>query len=95
MNRSYIIITDSVEFRKKRHRSASRCWSCGTLQSVPEAVDAGTVTLVGTSREKIVCEAAKLLDNKDSYEAMSFAHNPYGDGQSSQRIVKVIGSDGR
>ena len=45
-----------------------------------EAVDAGTVRLVGTDTAKIVAEARILLDNPDAYASMSWAHNPYGDG---------------
>ncbi len=95
MNRSYIIITDSGGVQEEAPSLGKPVLVMRDTTERPEAVDAGTVKLVGTSREKIVCEAAKLLDNKDAYEEMSFAHNPYGDGQSSQRIVKVIGSDGR
>jgi UDP-N-acetylglucosamine 2-epimerase (non-hydrolysing) len=53
----------------------------------PEAVEAGTVKLVGTDRRKIVTEVSRLLTDADAYAAMSRAHNPYGDGQAARRIV--------
>jgi UDP-N-acetylglucosamine 2-epimerase (non-hydrolysing) len=56
----------------------------------PEAVDAGTVILVGTDEDKIVNEAEKLLNNKEFYKKMSTLHNPYGDGKASERIVEFI-----
>jgi len=56
----------------------------------PEAIEAGTVKLVGTDKEKIVIEAQKLIDDKKEYEKMSKAHNPYGDGKACEKIVKFI-----
>ena len=56
----------------------------------PEAVDAGTVKLVGTDQVKIVSEAYRLLDDTAAYEAMSRAHNPYGDGHAARYIVDAI-----
>jgi UDP-N-acetylglucosamine 2-epimerase (non-hydrolysing) len=56
----------------------------------PEAVAAGTVKLVGTSRQVIVDETLNLLSNPADYERMSQAHNPYGDGQAVGRIVKAV-----
>ncbi|MEM7568934.1 MAG: UDP-N-acetylglucosamine 2-epimerase, partial [Pseudomonadota bacterium] len=56
----------------------------------PEAVDAGTVKLVGTNTQRITEETSRLLDDENVYTAMSQAHNPYGDGKAAQRIVEVI-----
>jgi len=56
----------------------------------PEAVDAGTVILVGTDKEKIVSEANALLKDNEKYNQMSKLHNPYGDGLACQRIVEFI-----
>jgi len=56
----------------------------------PEAVVAGTVKLVGTAREAIVKECLNLLNNPADYLRMSQAHNPYGDGQATQRIVDTV-----
>ncbi|HIP33465.1 MAG TPA: UDP-N-acetylglucosamine 2-epimerase (non-hydrolyzing), partial [Bacteroidia bacterium] len=56
----------------------------------PEAVDAGTVILVGTDTNKIISETENLLKNKKQYNNMSQLHNPYGDGNASKRIVAFI-----
>jgi UDP-N-acetylglucosamine 2-epimerase (non-hydrolysing) len=56
----------------------------------PEAINAGTVRLVGTDRNRIVANVSELLDNESSYEAMSKAHNPYGDGNACARIISIL-----
>ena len=56
----------------------------------PEAVDAGTVLLVGTDTNKIIQETNNLLNNVDNYNAMSMLHNPYGDGTACKKIVDHI-----
>lgn len=59
----------------------------------PEGVEAGTAHLIGTDEDRIVAEVARLLDEPAVYDAMARAHNPFGDGQASRRIVEVIKSD--
>ncbi|MGN6355947.1 MAG: non-hydrolyzing UDP-N-acetylglucosamine 2-epimerase [Novosphingobium sp.] len=59
----------------------------------PEGVTAGTAKLVGTDANAIVSEISTLLDDKAAYEAMSRAHNPFGDGQASRRIVEILGRE--
>jgi UDP-N-acetylglucosamine 2-epimerase (non-hydrolysing) len=59
----------------------------------PEGVTAGTAKLVGTDADRIVSEISTLLDDKAAYEAMSRAHNPFGDGQASRRIVEILGRE--
>ena len=56
----------------------------------PEAVDAGTVILVGADRERIVANVCELLENDATYKCMSRAHNPYGDGNACERIIDVL-----
>ena len=56
----------------------------------PEAVNSGTVKLVGTDPNSIIREAQILIDNDEEYAKMSTAHNPYGDGKASEKIVKFI-----
>ena len=56
----------------------------------PEAVDSGTVKLVGTDYNKIVNELSRLLEDKDCHDSVSKAVNPYGDGKSSERVVKIL-----
>ncbi|MBV1690616.1 UDP-N-acetylglucosamine 2-epimerase (non-hydrolyzing) [Novosphingobium sp. G106] len=59
----------------------------------PEGVAAGTAKLVGTDADRIVSEISTLLDDKAAYEAMARAHNPFGDGQTSRRIVEILGRE--
>ncbi len=61
----------------------------------PEGVAAGTARLVGTSAERIVTEISTLLDDRVAYEAMARAHNPFGDGQTSRRIVELLANEVR
>jgi UDP-N-acetylglucosamine 2-epimerase (non-hydrolysing) len=56
----------------------------------PEAVDAGTVELVGANKERIVSGVSRLLDDEARYSKMSHAHNPYGDGKACERILTVL-----
>jgi UDP-N-acetylglucosamine 2-epimerase (non-hydrolysing) len=56
----------------------------------PEAVDAGTVVLVGANRDRIVANVSELLDDDATYKRMSRAHNPYGDGKACERIIDVL-----
>ena len=56
----------------------------------PEAVNAGTVKLVGTNENLIIENVTKLLLDENEYKKMNIAHNPYGDGKASQRIVKYL-----
>jgi UDP-N-acetylglucosamine 2-epimerase (non-hydrolysing) len=55
----------------------------------PEAVEAGTARLIGTDTDEIVAATTQLLENASDYEQMARAHNPFGDGQASQRIVEA------
>jgi UDP-N-acetylglucosamine 2-epimerase (non-hydrolysing) len=59
----------------------------------PEAVDAGTVKLVGTNIQLIIKSVSELLDSIELYNKMSFAHNPYGDGEACKRILVGIAND--
>ncbi len=56
----------------------------------PEAVEAGTVILVGTDTNKIISHTQELLDDSEAYQQMSSLHNPYGDGKACQRIIEFI-----
>ena len=56
----------------------------------PEAVDEGTVRLVGTDAQKIVGEVQRLLNSEEDYQRMARAHNPYGDGKAAGRIIDTI-----
>ena len=56
----------------------------------PEAVEAGTVELVGNDTGKIISSTVRLLEDAEHYQKMSIAHNPYGDGRASERIISVL-----
>ncbi|MDN5054613.1 non-hydrolyzing UDP-N-acetylglucosamine 2-epimerase [Aliarcobacter butzleri] len=90
MNKSYFIITDSGGVQEEAPSLGKPVLVMRNTTERPEAVKAGTVKLVGTSKENIIKEAQKLLDDKVEYEKMSKAHNPYGDGNACKKIVNFI-----
>lgn len=90
MDRAHLIITDSGGVQEEAPSLGKPVLVMRETTERPEAVEAGTVRLVGTSREKIVSEAHRLLTDENEYAAMSRAHNPYGDGKAVQRIVESI-----
>jgi UDP-N-acetylglucosamine 2-epimerase (non-hydrolysing) len=90
MNRSYLIITDSGGVQEEAPSLGKPVMVMRDTTERPEAVTAGTVILVGTDRQKIVAIAHQLLTDKPAYEAMTRAHNPYGDGKAAERIVAQI-----
>ncbi len=90
MNQSYLIITDSGGVQEEAPSLGKPVLVMRDTTERPEAVDAGTVILVGTNKERIIKEAQKLLNDEESYEGMSKLHNPYGDGKACQRIVEYI-----
>lgn len=90
MNRSKLIITDSGGVQEEAPSLGKPVLVMRDTTERPEAVEAGTVILVGTNKEKIVAEALDLLNNEDRYVKMTSLHNPYGDGKSAQRIVEFL-----
>lgn len=90
MNKSYVLLTDSGGIQEEAPSLGKPVLVMRDTTERPEALDAGTVKLVGTSISTIVCELTNLLSNEDEYRAMSFAHNPYGDGKACQRICNVL-----
>ncbi len=90
MNKSYFIITDSGGVQEEAPSLGKPVLVMRDTTERPEAVEAGTVKLVGTSKEIIIKEAQKLLDDENEYNIMSKAHNPYGDGKACERIVEFI-----
>ena len=90
MKRSFIIITDSGGIQEEAPSLGKPVLVMRDVSERPEAIEAGTVKLVGTKREVIVGECLHLLDSKSAYAKMSKAHNPYGDGKASQRIISEI-----
>jgi UDP-N-acetylglucosamine 2-epimerase (non-hydrolysing) len=92
MDKSYLIITDSGGVQEEAPSLGKPVLVMRDTTERPEAIEAGTVILVGTNKDKIVDEANKLLNDTFAYKAMSKLHNPYGDGMASQRIVSYIRS---
>lgn len=90
MDKSKLVITDSGGVQEEAPSLGKPVLVMRNTTERPEAVDAGTVILVGTDEEKIVKETMDLLQNPNRYGQMSKLHNPYGDGRASERIVDFI-----
>ncbi|NDV84918.1 non-hydrolyzing UDP-N-acetylglucosamine 2-epimerase [Bacteroides sp. 51] len=90
MERSYLILTDSGGVQEEAPGLGKPVLVMRTTTERPEAVDAGTVKLVGTDVDKIVEGVSHLLNSKEEYDKMSKAVNPYGDGKASIRIVSFF-----
>jgi UDP-N-acetylglucosamine 2-epimerase (non-hydrolysing) len=90
MDLSFLVITDSGGIQEEAPSLGKPVLVMRDVTERPEAVAAGTVKLVGTDRQLIVRECTHLLDAPDAYAIMSRAHNPYGDGKASGRIVDEI-----
>ena len=89
-NKSYMILSDSGGIQEEAPSLGKPVLVLRDTTERPEGIEAGTLKLVGTDEEKIYQEAKKLLTDKDEYEKMSKASNPYGDGHASERIVDAI-----
>lgn len=92
MNRAKIIITDSGGVQEEAPSLGKPVLVMRDTTERPEAVEAGTVLLVGTNRERIVYEALRLVNDTNAYAVMSKLHNPYGDGKAAGRIVEYLKS---
>lgn len=90
MEKSNIVLTDSGGIQEEAPGLGKPVLVMRDTTERPEALEAGTVKLVGTNYSKIVKEVSALLDNQDYYEKMSKAVNPYGDGLACSRIVKIF-----
>jgi len=94
LDKSYLVITDSGGIQEEAPSLGKPVLVMREKTERPEAVDAGTVILVGTNKNKIVEEANTLITNKEAYLKMSKTHNPYGDGSAAQRIVEFLEKHG-
>lgn len=92
MRRAHLLITDSGGVQEEGPSLGKPILVLREKTERPEAVEAGTVKLVGTDEARIVAEAEALLDNPALYAAMTRVHNPYGDGHASARISSAIRS---
>jgi UDP-N-acetylglucosamine 2-epimerase (non-hydrolysing) len=93
MMRSELILTDSGGIQEEAPSLGKPVLVMRDTTERPEAVQAGTVLLVGTDIEKIVSNVNQLLNNYEVYSAMSGAHNPYGDGTAVEKIISVLSKD--
>ena len=85
-----MIITDSGGVQEEAPSLGKPVLVMRDTTERPEAVEAGTVLLVGTNKELIVSETQDLLNNEQRFEKMSKLHNPYGDGNACKRVVEFI-----
>jgi UDP-N-acetylglucosamine 2-epimerase (non-hydrolysing) len=91
MRRCRLIITDSGGIQEEAPSLGKPVLVLRDKTERPEAVEAGTVKLVGTAEDRIVEEAARLLDDGAEYARMTRVHNPYGDGRACERIAEILG----
>ena len=91
--RSYLILTDSGGIQEEAPSLGKPVLVMRDTTERPEGIKAGTLKLVGTSEEVIYREFTKLLNNKNAYDAMSKASNPYGDGHACERIAEILVND--
>ena len=90
MSKATVLLTDSGGVQEEAPGLGKPVLVMRNTTECPEAVDSGTVKLVGTDYDRIISETGKLLDSKDYYNQMSRAINPYGDGKASIRIADIL-----
>ena len=93
MEKSYIVLTDSGGIQEEAPGLGKPVLVMRDTTERPEAVEAGTVRLVGTDADAIVSNVNLLLDNPDLYRRMSETHNPYGDGHACERILAAVSGE--
>lgn len=90
MDRATLVVTDSGGVQEEAPSFGKPVLVTRDTTERPEAIEAGTATLVGTDHAALVRRVSTLLDNADEYNVMAQAHNPYGDGQASRRILDAL-----
>ncbi|WP_286226140.1 non-hydrolyzing UDP-N-acetylglucosamine 2-epimerase [Polynucleobacter sp. HIN7] len=90
LKKCYLVLTDSGGIQEEAPSLGKPVLVMRDVTERPEAVEAGTVRLVGANQEQIFSNVSVLLESQHNYESMSKAHNPYGDGNASERIVQVL-----
>jgi UDP-N-acetylglucosamine 2-epimerase (non-hydrolysing) len=93
MKRSYLVLTDSGGIQEEAPAFGKPVLVLRNVTERPEAVEAGTVKVIGTDKEKMLQKVTDLLEDKGQYEKMSKAINPYGDGKASKRIAGALLND--
>ena len=87
---AHLVLTDSGGVQEEAPALGKPVLVMRETTERPEGVEAGTALLVGANADRIVSETNRLLDDHDHYQAMSRAHNPFGDGRASERIARII-----
>lgn len=90
MNDSYLILTDSGGIQEEAPSLGKPVLVLRNETERPEAVEAGTVKIIGTQKDKIISSVEMLVNDKTEYDKMAHAVNPYGDGKASYRIVEIV-----
>ncbi len=90
LKHSYLVLTDSGGIQEEAPSLGKPVLVMRETTERPEAVEAGTVEIVGSNKKNIIKGVSRLLNNKKHYQKMSRAHNPYGDGLACKRIVDVL-----
>ena len=90
MKHSHLVLTDSGGLQEEAPGLGKPVLVLREVTERPEAVEAGTVKVIGTARERVVAETTRLLENAAEYERMAQATNPYGDGNAAERIVSAL-----
>lgn len=90
LKHSYLVLTDSGGIQEEAPSLGKPVLVMRDVTERPEAVDAGTVELVGANKERIITGVSRLLENEAHYSKMSHAHNPYGDGKACDRILTAL-----
>ena len=90
MNKAYLIVTDSGGLQEEAPTLGKPVLVVREETERPEGIEAGTAKLVGTEYDNIYKNLDLLLSNKDEYEKMAKAVNPYGDGQAAKKIVDTL-----
>ena len=89
----HLVLTDSGGIQEEAPSLGKPVLVMREVTERPEAVNAGTVRLVGAHRDRIFAGVRELLDDPEAYRQMSRAHSPYGDGKSSEKIIEILGAD--
>jgi UDP-N-acetylglucosamine 2-epimerase (non-hydrolysing) len=90
LSRAHLVLTDSGGVQEEAPSAGVPVLVLRDVTERPEAIEAGTARLVGTTATRIVSAASRLLDDRSAYEAMARASNPYGDGRASIRIADAF-----
>lgn len=88
--RSFLILTDSGGIQEEAPSLGKPVLVMRDTTERPEGIAAGTLKLVGTDEQTIYMECKRLLENREAYDAMSHASNPYGDGSACKRIADIL-----